>query len=58
MSNLIEIISSNNIEKNVDENLHVNNIIVKKNNINEQKKYLPYVPTQYWIMQLGERLIS
>ena len=57
MENLNNIMSNNYINKNDDENLYVNNIIVKKNN-DIKIKSLTYVPTENWIMQLGERLIN
>ena len=57
MENLNNIMSDNYINKNNDENLYVNNIIVKKNN-DIKKMSLTYVPTENWIMQLGERLIN
>ena len=57
MENLNNIMSNNYINKNDDENLYVNNIIVKKNN-DIKIKSLIYVPTENWIMQLGERLIN
>ena len=57
MENLNNIMSNGYINKNDDENLYVNNIIVKKNN-DIKIKSLTYVPTENWIMQLGERLIN
>ena len=57
MENLNNIMSNNYINKNDDENLYVNNIIVKKNN-DIKIKSLIYVPTENWIMQLGKRLIN
>ncbi len=38
----------------VDENLFVNNIIVNKDKI--KKQFLPYIATEKWIDQLGNRL--
>ena len=57
MENLNNILSNEYINKNDEENLYVNNIIVKKNN-HIKIKSLIYVPTENWIMQLGERLIN
>ena len=57
MENLNNIMSNDYINKNNDENLYVNNIIVKKNN-DIKIKSLTYVPTENWIMQLGKRLIN
>ena len=57
MEDLNNIMSSDYINKNNDENLYVNSIIVKKNN-DIKIKSLIYVPTENWIMQLGERLIN
>ena len=57
MENLYNVISNDYINKKDDENLYVNNIIVKKDK-NNKTKYPPYVPTENWIMQLGERLIN
>ena len=57
MENLNNIMTNDYINNNNDENLYVNNIIVKKNN-DIKIKSLTYVPTENWIMQLGERLIN
>ena len=57
MEDLNNIMSNDYINKNNDENLYVNNIIVKKNN-DIKIKSLTYVPTENWIMQLGKRLIN
>ena len=54
MSNLLNNISEHIKENKKEENLFVRNIIVNKekpNNINAI-----YVPTEKWVMQLGERL--
>ena len=39
----------------VEDNLFVNNIIVNKDN--NKKKIVPYIATEKWIDQLGERLL-
>ena len=39
----------------VEDNLFVKNIIVNKDKIKKQK--FPYVPTDSWVGQLGERLV-
>ena len=39
----------------VEDNLFVKNIIVNKDKI--KKKKFPYVPTDSWVGQLGERLV-
>tara|TARA_B110000046_G_C12610608_1_gene240656 strand:- start:194 stop:367 length:174 start_codon:yes stop_codon:yes gene_type:complete len=57
MENLNNIMTNDYINNNNDENLYVNNIIVKKNN-DIKIKSLTYVPTENWIMQLGKRLIN
>lgn len=38
----------------VDDNLFVNNIIVNKNK--SKKQFFPYIATEKWIDQLGNRL--
>ena len=38
----------------VEDNLYVNNIIVKKENT--KKQVFPYIATEKWISQLGVRL--
>ena len=58
MKELINIISSQSNDKNHDDNLYVNNIIVKKNDINKSSKPFPYIATERWVMQLGERLVA
>tara|TARA_Y100000992_G_C21128039_1_gene425178 strand:+ start:442 stop:615 length:174 start_codon:yes stop_codon:yes gene_type:complete len=47
----------NEITKNeeVEDNLFVNNIIVNKDN--NKKAIVPYIATEKWIGQLGERLL-
>ena len=41
-------------KENSEDNLYVKNIIVNKDN--NKKKFLPYIATDRWINQLGERL--
>lgn len=57
MDQLSDILIKQNI-KNDDENLYVNNIIVKKNDTSKSIKSFPYIATEKWVMQLGERLIA
>ena len=57
MDQLSDILIKENI-KNDDDNLYVNNIIVKKNDIIKTSKIVPYIATEKWIMQLGERLVA
>ena len=54
MNDLTNIISN---EKKHDDNLYVNNIIVKKNDIKNNSKAFPYIATEKWVMQLGDRLV-
>ena len=58
MNDLTKILNDENSGKNHDENIYVNNIIVKKNDIKKTSKILPYIATERWIMQLGERLVA
>ena len=57
MDQLSDILIKQNI-KNDDENLYVNNIIVKKNDASKGTKSFTYIATEKWVMQLGERLIA
>ena len=57
MDQLSDILIKQNI-KNDDDNLYVNNIIVKKNDISKVINSFPYIATEKWVMQLGERLIA
>ena len=57
MDQLSDVLIKQNI-KNEDDNLYVNNIIVKKNDIIKNSKIVPYIATEKWIMQLGERLVA
>ena len=54
MSKLLNNITSQIKENSVEENLFVKNIIVNKNKINNTDSI--YIPTEKWVMQLGERL--
>ena len=58
MNQLTDILTKENSDKNHDDNLYVNNIIVKKNDIIKSSKKVPYIATEKWIMQLGERLVA
>ncbi len=59
MDNLLNMISGVNDEKSHNDNMYVNNIIVKKNDPTKNKENLfPYIPTEKWVKQLGERLIA
>ena len=58
MNQLTDILTKENSDKNHDDNLYVNNIIVKKNDIIKNSKIVPYIATEKWIMQLGERLVA
>ena len=58
MNELTDILTKENNDKNHDDNLYVNNIIVKKNDIIKSSKKVPYIATEKWIMQLGERLVA
>ena len=51
---LIDQISDLRKKEKVEDNLFVNNIIVNKDK--SKKQVLPYIPTQRWINQLGNRL--
>ena len=57
MDQLSDVLIKQNI-KNDDDNLYVNNIIVKKNDASKGTKSFPYIATEKWVMQLGERLIA
>ena len=54
MSNLLNNITGQIKEIKTEENLFVKNIIVNKEK-NNNIEYI-YVPTEKWVMQLGERL--
>jgi hypothetical protein len=54
MDNLLNNISEQIKQNKDEENLFVNNIIVNKEKKNRVK--YTYIPTEKWVMQLGERL--
>ena len=54
MTKLLNNITSQIKENSLEENLFVKNIIVNKNKI--EKTDSIYIPTEKWVMQLGERL--
>ena len=58
MNELTDILTKENSDKNHDDNLYVNNIIVKNNDTSKGIKSFPYIATEKWVMQLGERLIA
>ena len=58
MNELTDILTKENSDKNHDDNLYVNNIIVKKNDVIKNSKIFPYIATEKWIMQLGKRLVA
>ena len=54
MSKVLNNITSQIKENSVEENLFVKNIIVNKNKIDNTDSI--YIPTEKWVMQLGNRL--
>ena len=58
MNELSNILTKENSDNYNDDNLYVNNIIVKKNDIIKSSKIFPYIATEKWIMQLGERRVA
>ena len=54
MSILLDQINDLHKEEKVEDNLFVKNIIVNKDK--SKKQFLPYVATEKWINQLGDRL--
>ena len=54
MSKLLNNIASQIRESSIEENLFVKNIIVNKNKMDNTESI--YIPTEKWVMQLGERL--
>ena len=52
---LIDQISDLRKKEKVEDNLFVKNIIVNKDK--GKKQFLPYVATEKWINQLGDRLL-
>ena len=51
---LIDQISDLREKEKVEDNLFVKNIIVNKDN--RKKQFFPYIATEKWINQLGDRL--
>ena len=54
MSKLLNNITTQIKEKSSEDNLFVKNIIVNKNKMDNTESI--YIPTEKWVMQLGERL--
>ena len=54
MNTLINQINELHKKENSEDNLYVKNIIVNKDK--SKKQYLPYIATDRWISQLGNRL--
>ncbi len=54
MNKLVEQMSELYKKEKVEDNLFVKNIIVNKNK--KEKQYLPFIATEKWIDQLGNRL--
>ena len=54
MSILLDQINDLHKEEKVEDNLFVKNIIVNKDK--RKKRFLPYIATEKWINQLGDRL--
>ena len=54
MKSLIDQMNEQSKKEKVEDNLFVKNIIVNKDIRN--KKVLPYIATERWINQLGDRL--
>ena len=52
MTNLLNKISEQINENKTNESIYVKNIIVNKEKVNSE---IIYIPTERWIMQLGER---
>ena len=55
MNALIKQMNEMTKNEEVEDNLFVNNIIVNKDN--NKKTFVPYIATEKWIGQLGERLL-
>ena len=55
MNALIKQINETTKNEEVEDNLFVNNIIVNKDN--NKKTIVPYIATEKWVGQLGERLL-
>ena len=54
MNMLVEQMNELYKKEKVEDNLFVKNIIVNKNK--KEKQYLPFIATEKWIDQLGNRL--
>ncbi len=54
MNKLVDQMNELDKKEKVEENLFVKNIIVNKNK--RKKHYLPFIATEKWINQLGNRL--
>ena len=54
MNMLIDQITDLREKEKVEDNLFVKNIIVNKDN--RKKQFFPYIATEKWINQLGDRL--
>ena len=55
MKTLIKQMNEITQNEEVEDNLFVNNIIVNKDN--NKKTFVPYIATEKWIGQLGDRLL-
>ena len=55
MNMLIDQISDLRKKEKVEDNLFVKNIIVNRDK--RKKQFLPYIATEKWINQLGDRLL-
>ena len=54
MNLLVDQMNESCEKEKVEDNLFVKNIIVKKNK--KEKQFLPFIATEKWINQLGNRL--
>ena len=54
MNMLLDQINELNKKEKVEDNLFVKNVIINRDKNN--KKIIPYIATEKWISQLGERL--
>ena len=54
MKLLVDQINEVNTKEKAEDNLYVKNIIVNKDK--RKKQYLPFIATEKWINQLGNRL--
>ncbi len=54
MNKLVDQMNELDKKEKVEENLFVKNIIVNKNK--KEKQYVPFIATEKWIDQLGNRL--